>query len=194
MPKSIDRSAIFAAIKQGVIAALNDHHKMSGEYNVGGIPESYFQIKVADSLAAIGGGYKITLEDTYWRILEEAKANSEAIKSLKKPHERADIIVRWGENRSPRMIVEMKRAIQGRALARDAVKIGEALKHESQLEGGILVGLFRKNPTVDTIQEKTERFTERKEVTAKKHDFVNIEYGKNKFGESVYAGAGIFEI
>ena len=193
MAKAIDQSAIFAAIKQGVIAALNDHHKMSGEYNVGGIPESYFQIKVADSLAAMGG-YKITLEDTYWRILEEAKANPKAIKSLKKPHERADIIIRWGENRSPRMIVEMKRAIHGRALARDAVKIGEALKHESCLEGGILVGLFRKNPTVDTIQEKTERFTERKEVTAKKHDFVNIEYGKNKFGESIYAGAGIFEI
>jgi len=125
MPKSIDQSAIFAAIKQGVIAALNDHHKMSGEYNVEGIPESYFQIKVADSLAAMGGGYKITLEDTYWRILEESNANRKVINALKNPQERADITIRWGENRTPRMIVELKRAIQGRALARDAVKIDD---------------------------------------------------------------------
>ena len=192
MTRAVSRTTIFNAVKKGIKLALRDYYKMSGENHFNAIPESYFQAKIADSISNMEGNFYTTLEDTYRRILKDAGAHGKAISYLKNPQERADIVIWWASG-APRIIIEVKRANDSAGLIKDAKKIRTALKHQSKLQGGIIVGTFR-NLKIDTIPNKVSELAIRKGIVASRHDYVNLRHGKNATGKTVYAGAGLFLI
>ena len=125
-------------------------------------------------------------------ILSKTGVSPKKIGRLKRPLERADIVI-W-DRKGASIIIEVKKMTNGRGLEADARKIRVALKKKTSLVGGVLVGPFRFSVRKKVLKEKTKEFSKRKDVRTEKYTCIRVEYGQNKKREAVFAGAGIFFI
>ena len=195
MTRAISQNSIFDAIKKGVKTAFKDYKGMSGDNY--GIPESYFQAKIADNIAKLDGNFYVTLEDMYVDILKNAGAHGKAISFLDNPTQRADIIVWWGTKKGgsevssgPRFIVEVKRLFQVEPLIKDRDKIQNVLRFQDSLQAGILVGIHPWMKNEDTIENTSGRHSE--ELDADLYDYISFKNGEDDYENTIYSGAGIF--
>lgn len=189
MAGQISLTAICDAAIKGALNGLAEYYSMSGDNYRNSMPESYFQAKVADEIAKLPNNKYVTLEESYYIVLECVGANANALKRYDKKYT-ADIVV-WSASAIPKYILELKIANNLTGIRDDEKKIRGVLKYEGKLSGGILIGIFY-GTNQDKIKQNIEKI--RKDVHAVKTKTDIVEHGRTDTDLQNYAGVGVFAI
>ncbi|MFZ3385133.1 MAG: hypothetical protein WA144_14535 [Candidatus Methanoperedens sp.] len=136
MSQAVAYSKIVETSLCGVHNTFKKYHKWSDGQWLNWAPESFIQSEIANSLSDICPF--ITLEDTLRNILEDADAEMKGPKPRNSSSGRVDIIV-WWANKTPRILIEVKKAWKDDALIEDAKRLRQLLNRGGSLQKGMLI-------------------------------------------------------
>lgn len=182
---------IFSVSAVALKKSFNDYFDMSGDAYRGAIPESYFQVKIADAFRTRKESFWITLENTYRQILQEAATSTKAINRFPSPTARADIVI-WHANATPAYLVEVKRVWELASIQGDAEKIRAVLGYKNTLKGGLLIGTVYANRSA-TVNSRVRKIGE--SISARRTEVVIGRYTAHETHDrELYWGGGVYQI
>lgn len=187
MSSAIPYPEILTASLKGVNNAFRKYHKWSNGQWLNWAPESFIQAEIANCLSKICP--YVTLEDTVQNILEDANAELRGPKPRNAASGRIDIIVRWAD-KTPRILIEVKKVWKGDAFNADARRLRQLLNHGGSLKKGLLVAY--------TAAQKPETINQRfKDISENSGTIIERRIGPKKRyddGETWHWDAGCFSV